>query len=371
MKKALILPILLFAVQSFAQKSDYNLAIGTYTGSGKGEGIYVYHFNTATANFKLKSITKGIDNPSYLTVSKNNQFLYTVNESGNASAVSAFGYNAAKGKLSFLNKQPTQGNDPCFLTTDGKNVISANYSGGSIAVFGIEADGSLGLLKQLVQHTGKGIDPQKRQESAHAHMVQFTPDKKYLVCTDLGEDQIYIYNYNVEGNAQTLTLKNVVKTTPGTGPRHITFSPNGKFAYLVHEFNGNITTFAYAKGTLNKIQEINTSDKTFTGKIDGADIHLSADGKFLYESNRGDANEISTFSISSNGLLTAVSRISTAGKGPRNFVIAPGGKYLLVAHQYTNDVVIFARNLTTGALKDTGKRITLGAPVCLVFTAAK
>jgi len=198
-------------------------------------------------------------------------------------------------------------------------------------------------------------------------MTKFTPDHKYLIVNDLGEDQTYIYNYNPASKEKILTVKSVIKTNAGTGPRHITFSPNGKFAYLAHEFNGSITAFAYANGTLTKIQEIGTTPKDFTGKIDGADIHISADGKFLYETNRGDANSISAFSILPTGKLKFIETVSTLGKGPRNFTIDPTGKFLLIGHQYTNNIVIFNRNKTTGKLTDSGKRIDVGAPVCLVF----
>ncbi|QXU41956.1 lactonase family protein [Pedobacter sp. D749] len=368
MKKLSSLLILsMLSTLSFAQKTNYNLIVGTYTAPGKSEGIYTYDFNTLTAVTKIKSITKNTANPSYIAVSPDNKFIYTVNETGATSTVSAFKYDAKTGDLTFLNKVDSHGADPCFITVDAKNVIVANYSGGSLAVFSRKADGALTEALQIIKHTGKSIDPKGRQESAHVHMTKFTPDHKYLIVNDLGEDQTYIYNYNPTAKEKILTVKSVIKTNAGTGPRHITFSPNGKFAYLAHEFNGNITVFAYADGSLTKIQEISTTPKDFTGKIDGADIHVSADGKFLYETNRGDANSISAFSILSTGKLKFIETVSTLGKGPRNFTIDPTGKFLLIGHQYTNNIVIFNRNKTTGKLTDSGKRIDVGAPVCLVF----
>ena len=246
-------------------------------------------------------------------------------------------------------------------------MIIANYSSGNISVFGRNKDGSLTDLKQTIQHTGKSKDP-KRQLSAHVHQVQFTPDKKFLISNDLGEDQIYIYNYNPASAKEVLNVKTIIKTNAGAGPRHLAFSNNGNFAYLAHEFNGSITAFTYSKGNLTKIQEISTTPKDFTGKIDGEDIHVSPDGKFLYESNRGDLNTINLFAIAADGTLTFIEAVSTLGKGPRNFSIDPSGNFLLVAHQYTNDVVIFNRDKTTGKLKDSGKRINVGVPVCLVFS---
>ena len=159
----------------------------------------------------------------------------------------------------------------------------------------------------------------------------------------------------------------MLKTNAGTGPRHITFTLNGKFAYLVHEFNGSITAFSYSNGNLIKLQEIGTTPKNFSGSVDAADVHVSADGKFLYETNRGDANSISAFSILPTGKLKFIETVSTLGKGPRNFTIDPSGKYLLIGHQYTNNIIVFNRNKTTGKLTDSGKRIEVGSPVCLVF----
>ncbi|WP_231464282.1 MULTISPECIES: lactonase family protein [unclassified Pedobacter] len=362
----LILSLLINTI-ALAQKPNHNLIIGTYTNTGKSEGIYTYNFNTLTGNTKLKAITKDVANPSYLALSADKKFAYVVNESGEKSTVSAFKYNGVTGKLTFINKVSSEGADPCYITVNKQNVIVANYSGGTLAVFKRKADGSITEAVQVIKHTGKSIDPKGRQESAHVHMVKFTPDGKFLICNDLGEDRIYTYAYSPNNKNTVLSLKSVLPTNAGTGPRHITFTPNGKFAYLAHEFNGSITGYFYSNGSLKKIQEIGTTDKSFTGKIDGADIHVSADGKFLYQTNRGDANAISVFSILPTGILRSVETVSTLGKGPRNFSIDPSGKFLLVAHQYTNDVVIFKRNTITGKLTDSGKRIEVGAPVCLVF----
>lgn len=364
LKKFIFILCCVLSMQAEAQ--NYNLLIGTYTNNGKSEGIYVYDYNSKTAETKLKSIAKDVINPSYLTVSADKNFVYSVNENGKNSEVSAFSFNAKSGALSLLNKTESEGADPCFITTNNNQIFVANYSGGSIATFYATPEGSLADLRNVVQHRGKSIDP-KRQLSAHVHQVQLTPDKKYLIAIDLGEDQIYIYGFSGTP-AKELVFKKIIKTNPGTGPRHLAFSPNGKFAFLTHEFNGRITAFSYSDGDLTKIQEVETASKDFRGKIDGADIHVSADGKFLYETNRGDANTINVFAIASTGKLTFIESMSTLGKGPRNFSIDPRGNFLLVAHQYTNDVVIFNRNKTTGKLTDSGKRINVGAPVCLVFT---
>jgi len=369
MRALLFFPVILLAMQSYAQQTDYNLIIGTYTNTGKSEGIYVYDFNTNTADFKAKSVTKNVENPSYLALGAGNKTIYAVNETGESSAVSAFRFDAASGKLTFLNKQAT-GADPCYVIADQKNVITANYSGGSLSVFGIKKDGSLSALKLLAQHTGKSI-VKPQQDQPHVHMAQFTPDGKYIVVNDLGTDKIFLYRYNPSLNEKVLQTQYSIDVTPGTGPRHLVFSKDGKYAYLVGEINAGITVFSYSDGNLNEIQQTKLTEDGFTGQNGAADIHLSPDGKFLYASNRGSENKITIFAIEKGGLLSIRGYASTLGKGPRNFVIDPSGKYLLVGHQYTNDVVIFERNLETGALKDTGKRIEVGAPVCLVFAPVK
>ena len=364
MRKSFLLTVSLCLIALVTNAQNYKLIVGTYTNKGNSEGIYVYDFDSKTAGTKQLNVIKNVSNPSYLALSNNKDFLYSVYEDGTNSAASAFKFNQQTGEASFLNKEATKGTNPCFILTDGKNVLTANYSGGSISVFGVNADGSLSALKQNVQHTGSG--PDKRQASAHVHQVLFSPDGKYVIATDLGEDRVYIYHYDAAA-AQPLKLKTSVKTNSGSGPRHLAFSPNGKYAYLAHEFNGKVSAFNYNDGNLTLLQEVETVTKDFGGKIDAADIHLSSDGKFLYESNRGDANTINVFAVQKDGKLKFVETVSTLGKGPRNFNIDPSGKYLLVAHQYTNDVVIFHRNAKTGKLTDSGKRINVGTPVCLIF----
>ncbi len=364
-KQTILIFFSIFILTLSVKAQHYNLLIGTYTNKGTSEGIYVYDYDSKTAETKLKSVTKTI-NPSYLTLSADKEFVYSVNENGKDSEVSAFNFDRKSGELKLLSKISSEGADPCFITTHENHVFVANYSGGSIVNFYLTPDGNFAPFTQRILHTGKSINP-NRQLSAHVHQVQLTPDKKYLIATDLGEDQLYIYSFSKTPEKE-LVLKKAIKTNAGSGPRHLAFSPNGELAFLAHEFNGKITAFDYKDGDLTKIQEIETTQKDFTGKIDAADIHVSADGNFLYETNRGDANTINVFAIGGTGRLTFIESISTLGKGPRNFSIDPSGNFVLVAHQYTNDVVIFNRNKITGKLTDSGKRINVGAPVCLVFS---
>jgi 6-phosphogluconolactonase len=359
--------LILITVTIQAQKNKRNLLIGTYTNSCESKGIYVYDFDSNTADFKLKNTTEKVINPSYLTVSKDNNFVYSVNENGAESTVSSFGYNPSSGKLNLINKQSSKGADPCYIINDEKNVIVANYSGGNIAVFGKKPNGSITEAKQLIQHYGKGTNA-KRQEGPHVHMVHFSPDKKFVLSNDLGNDKVYSYQYNPNSANEILKIKDSISVKSGSGPRHLTFSKEGRFVYLLQELDGALTVFSYSNGILKKIDETTILAKDFKGTFSSADIHISPDGKFLYATNRGEANNISIFKILKNGKLLSKGQVSTLGKGPRNFTIDPSGKFLLVAHQYTNDVVIFKRNINTGSLTDTGKRINLCSPVCLIFT---
>jgi 6-phosphogluconolactonase len=372
MRKILyFLPLLFWIMETQAQSTDYNLLIGTYTNTGKSEGIYVYDFNTQTAAFRAKSIEKNVTNPSYLTVSKDNKFVYSVNEDGDKSTISAFSFDPVVGKLEFLNKLDSKGADPCYIISDADNVIAANYSGGTIVVLGRDSSGSLTGPKQVISHSGSSIDPKGRQKSPHVHMVKFTPDGKYVVSNDLGTDKVYLYKYHANSADNALELSDSIAVKAGSGPRHLTFSNNGKYAYLVHELHGDLTVFSYKDGHLKVLQQTNIVPDGFNGETGAADIHLTPNGKFLYATNRGTANSITRFAVQKDGTLVKKSVIPTGGKGPRNFTIDPSGNYLLVAHQYTNNVVIFKINRETGALTDTHKRIDIGAPVCLVFTATK
>jgi 6-phosphogluconolactonase len=229
MKKiGLTLGLTFLLLSAQAQKKNFNLLVGTYTNKCDSKGIYVYDFNANTADFKLKNTTNDVVNPSYLTVSNENDFVYSVNENGKESTVSAFTYSPKTGNIDFINKEFSQGADPCFIINDSKNIIVANYSGGNIVVFGKNKDGSITAAKQVINHKGSSINA-KRQENPHAHMVHFSPDKKYVLSNDLGTDKIHIYKYNANSPDNILSASDSVAVKAGSGPRHLTFSKNGKY----------------------------------------------------------------------------------------------------------------------------------------------
>lgn len=361
--------LILFGIMGVNAQDNYNLVVGTYTNDCESEGIYVYDFNIATGEFKLKNNSDKVENPSFLTVSPDNKFIYSVNESGDKSHVSAFNYTPSTGKIDFINKRDSEGADPCYITNDDKNVIVANYSGGTIAVFDKKEKGSLTNAKQVIKHNGSSVN-KSRQESPHVHMVYFSPDKKYVLANDLGTDKIYTYQYNPDDDKEALVLKSEYAVKPGSGPRHLAFHPNGIFVYVLNELTAELTVLEYKDGNFTHIQDTNITPY-HTGQNGAADIHFSEDGKFLYATNRGDANTISVFRVHANGRVNLIQDISSGGEGPRNFAIAPKGNYVLIGNQNSNYISIFKRNKITGMLEPTENKIELCAPVCLVFTPAK
>jgi 6-phosphogluconolactonase len=370
MRKILIVAAILLtasiAVQ--AQNPLYYLLVGTYTGAGKGEGIYVYKFNP-NKNIATQVSVIAAENPSYLAISKDNKYVYSVNENhDDKGAVSAFALDRKKGELTLLNKQPSGGDDPAYISVDstGKNVLVANYSGGNLSVLKTNADGSLQPAAQTIAHQGYGTNV-KRQEMPHVHSVVLSPDEKYMFAQDLGVDKVYSYHFDANA-AQPLSDNDpaTYDVPDGSGPRHLTFAPNGKFAYLINELSGKVTVYSYssADGKLTQIQEI-ASDNT-PGKEDkgSADIHITPNGKFLYTSNRASANDITIFKIQTDGQLVEAAH-QKVGAHPRNFMIDPTGHFVLVANRDSNNIQIFVINKNYGLLEDTGVTITVPSPVCL------
>lgn len=367
-KIVLSLAALLFCLVSKAQQEFYLLA-GTYTG-GKSEGIYVYRYNSADGSAKEISHIK-ISNPSFIAVSPDEKFVYSVEEdaanNGKGGEITAFSFDKRTGTLSFLNRQPSGGDHPCYVSIDktGKWVATGNYTSGSLSILPVEANGSLGAATTTIKHTGSGPD-KSRQNSPHVHGTFFSADNRFLLVPDLGIDKIMIYAFDEHSGKLTAAKQPFAQSQPGSGPRHICFNPSNTFSYLMEELGGTVVTYRYKNGKLKRKQRTSSmpaGDSSFAGS---ADIHVSPDGRFLYASNRADANTIAVFSINqNNGRLTLIGHQSTLGKTPRNFNFDPAGNFLLVANQNSDQVVVFKIDKDTGLLTDTGKRIDVGKPVCL------
>lgn len=366
MKSYHIILFLLFSAPIFGQ-TNY-LFVGTYTNTGS-EGIYVYEFDRSTGKSKLISKAAS-ENPSYLVVSPNRKFLYAVNENGGSKpgSVSAFSINRQNGTLTFLNTKPSGGDHPCYVTINksGKQVIAGNYTGGSLSVFPVLVNGSLGDATQTIMHLGKSVHS-TRQEKSHIHAVVFSPTGKQLFVPDLGIDKIMAYSYDP---TKEKPLKELIGehtlAEPGSGPRHLVFHPFRPFGYLVEELTGTVSAFRYKNGRLHHLQRLSAHPSDYKGVISSADIQISPDGKFLYISNRGDANNIAIFMIEQSiGTLRVKGFHPSGGKKPRNFMIDPSGDYLLVANQDSNNIVVLRRNKSNGLLSETGETISVASPVCL------
>lgn len=354
-------------LSSSVMAQHYYLFVGTYTNNNGSKGIYVYDFDAATGKASPVSSTENVVNPSFLTIAPGGKYVYAVNETnGNRPGqVSAFSFDAAKGQLTYINQQPSGGDDPCYVsvTKDGKWVFVANYSGGSLSALPVNKDGSLKPYAQLIQHTGHGIN-KSRQEKPHVHSVVLSPQQDYLLSADLGLDKIFVYKIN-KAATQPLSPATIpeVHTPPGSGPRHLAFHPNHQYVYLMEEMGGYVDAYSYSNGNLNLLQRIAAHPEDYKGDIGSADIHLTPDGRFLYGTNRGGENTITIYTVQPDGTLKLQGFQSTKGVNPRNFTVDPSGNYLLVANQNTNNIVVFKINKQTGALTATGEEIKVPSPV--------
>ncbi|GAB3507213.1 lactonase family protein [Spirosoma knui] len=361
------------ALSTTAQSRKEIMYIGTYSVRGS-EGIYVFEFDRKAGTMQQLQSISGLKSPSFLAIHPSGRFLYSVNEGqtsgpGRAGAVSAYAIDKATGKLNFLNSQSSLGNGPCHISIDqtGKTAFVANYGGGSLAVLPVNADGTLGTPTDSVQNSGTGPNKQ-RQEKAHVHSATVAPDNRFVYVADLGTDKLHIFEPDLKASKVKPAQTPYVTVKPGSGPRHFTFHPNGKYAYLVEELTSSVAVFSRnAKtGALTVLDDgVQTLPADFTGQNTSADIHIDPSGKFLYQSNRGH-NALTIFAIGNDGRLTKVGDQPTEGKTPRNFLIDPKGEYVFVANQDTDNITLFKRDAKTGKLTYTGQSVKVPSPVCVL-----
>jgi len=357
----------------FGASSSWLVYFGTYTGPNS-KGIYVGEYDPASGRIGNVELAGEITRPSWIVADAAGRHLYAVSELGNdgrtSGAISSFSIDRSTGKLTFINKVSSGGGGACHLALDkdGKTIFVADYGSGRVAAIRIKADGSLGDQTAMDQHTGSSVNP-ARQKGPHAHAVVLSPDDRFLFVPDLGLDEVFSYRLDPAAGSLTPNDPPFASVTPGSGPRHLAFHPNGKFAYVVDEMGSKVSAFSYDKqsGKLTPLAEYSTLPQGFDGVNNSAEIATDAKGNHVYASNRG-ADTIAVFDVDANsGKLNKVQDSSVEGKTPRNFRLDPAGKFLLAANQDSNDVVVFKVDAKNGRLTPTGNTFSVPSPVCILF----
>jgi len=365
-----------------APTDTYELLVGSYT-AGSSEGIYRLQFDSRTGQFQGKPVLAAkAANPSWLTVSKDQKRLFVVNENGPGQKdavgrVSSYAIDPKNHQLTLINQVQSLGNEPTHssVAADGRHLFVANYSvledpGGSLAILPVDATGKLSAPVQLSGHPASRVNPQ-RQASNHVHAVVSSPDGKYVFANDLGADKIFVYRYDPKANHElplTPADPASVALPPGSGPRHLLFSADGKHAWLTTEMSAQVAVFDYADGKLTQTQLVDFAAGQPVSDKAGAALHASSDGKFLYVSNRGTANQIIVFGVDPvTAHLTELQRRSVEGDHPREFSLDPSGKFLLIANQKSNEIVVVERDPKTGLLGKTVQKLPIDAPSDLKF----
>lgn len=365
----LFLSIIMVSLIACSQyKGSQEFYVGTYTAEG-GKGIYLCKLDEKTGSISLENTFPGVDNPSFVKLSPNKKYLYSVSETakGNGSPGHVYAYKVEENKgLTLLNSQESVGDNPCHVdvSADGKYVLASNYSSGTFSLFGVKEDGSITQAIKTVHNQGNGPDT-VRQEAAHAHSAKFSPFTDEVFNADLGTDQLNIFH--LEDGTLLQHGQLFVKFAPGAGPRHFDFHPNGKVIYVISELNSTVSVLKKEDEGWGIKQSISTLPAGFDGESYCADIHISDDGRFLYGSNRGD-NSIAVFGINPDDASLKLEEIvPVEGNWPRNFGITPDGKWMLVANQRSGNITVFKVDKKTGSIRYTGKEIKVPSPVCIEF----
>lgn len=354
-KSKLILTILLifFVSFNFYSQSKY-VFVGSYNLDKAKKGIYVFQLDTVKGKLKKITTVKDVLNPAYLTVSPNGKYVYACTDAKTpkAGSVSSFEFKPQNKSLTFINSEKSGGENPVYISVhkNGKWIVNANYTEGSVAVHAVSEDGKISPLVQSFSYSDGSVN-KERQDRSHVHSSVFSPNCDYVFLPDLGSDKIRCYQFDSSKKEPLQeTQYPFTQVTLGSGPRHFAFHPNGKFAYCIEEIAGFVSVYNYDNGKLDRIQRIATHTDEIVKDFGSSEIHISPDGRFLYASNRGEENNIAIFSIENNGTLKLVGYQSTFGKTPRVFAIDPQGKFVIVANQSTGNIVVFKRDSVTGLL---------------------
>jgi 6-phosphogluconolactonase len=374
-RTALVAAVVLIQVSLMcaAAAAERQVYIGTYTGK-KSRGIYTARFNPDSGRLTAPELAAPATNPTFLALHPSGHFLYAAGEVNTFEGKRAGGVHAFRiepgGKLNPLNSQGSGGTGPCHLAVDqtGRWVLVANYGSGSVAALPLSEDGRLGEASVAIQHHGSSVNPQ-RQAGPHAHFIAPDPLNQFALACDLGLDKVLVYRLNQPGTVLTANEPPSITVTPGSGPRHLAFHPDGRHVYLANEMASTMTVFEYqAKaGTLNPLQTISLLPESFKGQSTAAEVQVHPSGKFVYASNRGH-DSIVVFAVDpKDATLKLVEHQSSGGRTPRHFAVDPSGGWLLVENQDSDNIVIIRIAGDTGLLTTTGQVVEVGSPVCLVF----
>ncbi len=346
------------------------LYVGTYTENRRPLGIYLVRMDRRSGELlKVGSVDAG-PKPSFLAIHPNRRVLYAVNELEQTGAVSAFAIARGTGALTRLSEQPSGGGAPCYVSVDrsGRALLVANYAGGNVALLPIQANGALAPAASVVQHAGKGPNAE-RQEAPHAHCILPDRSNRFALAADLGADRVFVYRLDLEGKALRHVENGDAVMRPGAGPRHIAFHPTLPLVFVANELDSTVATLSFdsTRGTLSPQGAVSTVPPEWSGTNYPADIHVAASGRTLYVSNRGH-NGIAVFSVAeATGALVLEQAVATEGDWPRNFTLDPTERWLLVANQRSDSVVVFGRDPQNGRLTPTKQKVEIPSPVCLRF----
>ncbi|MCK8665223.1 lactonase family protein [Pseudomonas azerbaijanoccidens] len=361
---------------------DYQLLVGSYT-AGESQGIYRLNFDSATGQINPKplQVIKS-ENPSWLTLSRDQRRLFVVNENGPGQAdpvgrVSSYAIDPKSHALSLINQVQSLGNEPTHssLSLDASHLFVSNYSvaedpGGTLAVLPVGADGTVKPVVQMSSHPASRVNAE-RQMSAHVHSTVPSPDGKFVFSNDLGADKVFVYRFDPKANPElplTPATPAFVQLPAGSGPRHLLFSADGQHAWLTMEMSAQVAVFDYRDGKLEQTQMVDLAAGQPVSDKAAAALHASADGRFLYVSNRGTANQLLVFAVDpATGHLKELQRRAVEGDHPREFSLDPSGKFLLIANQKSNQIVVVERDAKTGLLGKTVQKLPMDAPSDLKF----
>ena len=370
----LLLASLVFSSANRVAHSEESLVFISAFAAGEKGAIHAFHLDVEGGRLRAAKRTADVEHPFFLALSPNRKFLYSIHAPGSFGGkkheqIAAFQIVGKSGELKLLNRQSARGTAACYLDVDatGKAVVVANYSTGSVASLPVAGDGSLGEAASFVQHEGSSVNPQ-RQKEPHAHCFVISPNNRFAYAADLGLDQILCYQLDAKRAKLSPNEKPFARTPPGAGPRHLTFHPNGRRLYVINELTNSVTSFDYdgETGQLTRRQTISTLPDDFKGTSYCADLKITADGRFLYGTNRGH-DSIAAYAIADDGRLKLLAIEPSLGKGPQNLAIAGQGTLLLCANMPGNNVALFRIDGKTGRLKSAGEPVAMPSPSCIML----